>query len=228
VAIPRGPSWGWQGFLELLGLFSENATSEVTNMPTDHWPDALPDLSVAEPALVGRVAVGDRSALEILYHRYYFRLTGFLWRAIGHRESIEEIIDDTFTWVWISAGHFREAEVVSTWVFRIAYRKALEYMSQQMSPTAWYGTRRPPKQFIATQNDRRFGDRLAQALKAMPYEQRLTLLLAYQVGFSVEQTAAITGVPAETVIARMLRARQMLRCFLPALATNISGAVDVD
>jgi DNA-directed RNA polymerase specialized sigma24 family protein len=127
----------------------------------------------------------------------------------------------------MSAGHFREAEAVSTWIFRIAYRRALEYVSPPMSPTAWYETRRPPRRFIAALNDREFGDGLTQGLRSMPFEQRLTLLLTYHMGYSLEQTTAITGVPAETVMARMLDARETLRCFLPAGETSASEAADV-
>jgi RNA polymerase sigma-70 factor, ECF subfamily len=197
-------------------------------MPIDHRSDAVFDMPVEESALVGRVAVVDRGALETLYHSYYFRLTGFLWGAIGHRKSVEEIIDNTFMWVWISAGNFRQAEPVSTWIFRIAYRKALEYVSQPLSPTAWYNPRRPPKQFIAALNDRGFSGSLTRGLRGMPFEQRLTLLLSFQMGFSLEQIAAITGVPAEAVTARMLRARQTLRRCLPAGETNVPKAADVD
>jgi RNA polymerase sigma-70 factor, ECF subfamily len=191
-------------------------------MPMNHWPDAVSDRFVDEPALLGRVAVGDRKALEILYHSYYFRLTDFLWRAVGHRKSVEEIVHSTFTWVWISAAHFREAELVSTWILRIAYRKALEYVSQTISPTAWYSTRRPAEQFTAALTNRGFGDRLTQGLRVMPFEQRLTLLLAYQMGCSLEQIAAITGVPAEAVLARMRRARDTLSRLLPAGETKLS------
>ena len=87
-------------------------------MPIDHWSDAASNISVHESVLVGRVAVGDPSAFETLYHGYYHRLASFLWRAIGHRKSVEDIIYDTFTWVWISAGDFRDAELVSTWILR--------------------------------------------------------------------------------------------------------------
>jgi RNA polymerase sigma factor (sigma-70 family) len=193
-------------------------------MRMEHWSEAVPNIPVDESALVGRVAAGDRSAFEALYRSYFFRLTGFLWRATGHRKSVEEIIDNTFTWVWISAAHFREAELVSTWIFRIAYRKALEYVSQPMSYTAWYNKRRPPKQFIAALHDRGSADRLAQGLKVMPFEQRLTLLLTYQLGYSLDEIAAITGVPAEAVMARMFRARETLRYFLPTRETDISEA----
>jgi RNA polymerase sigma-70 factor, ECF subfamily len=181
-------------------------------MSIDHWSDGVSKTSVDESALVGRVALGDPSALEALYHRYYHRLANLLWSAIGHWKSVEEIIYDTFTWVWMSAGNFREAELVSTWILRVAYHKALEYESQPMSPTARYNTRRSPEKFIAALNDRGLSERLTQGLRIMPFEQRLTLLLTYQMGCSLEQTAAITGVRAEAVVARMLRARDTLRC----------------
>jgi RNA polymerase sigma-70 factor (ECF subfamily) len=181
-------------------------------MPIDHWSDAVSNIPVDESGLVGRVAVGDRSALETLYHSYYHRLASFLSLAIGYRKSVEEIIYDTFTCIWMSAGNFREAELVSTWIFRMAYRKALEYVSQPMSPMARYNTRRVRGQFITAPSDTGFSDKLTQGLKVMPFEQRLTLLLTYQMGCSLEQIAAITGVRAETVTARMLRAREALRC----------------
>jgi RNA polymerase sigma-70 factor (ECF subfamily) len=195
-------------------------------MTIDHWSDAVSDMSVDEQALVGRVAEGDRSALEMLCHSYYYSLAGFLWRAIGHWKCVEEIVYDTFAWVWMSAGSFREAELVSTWIFRIAYRKALEYLSQPMSPTARHQTRHPPEQFIVALNDRGFSDRLTQRLRIIPFEQRLTLLLTYQMGYSLEQIAAITDVPAASVNARLLRARETLRCCLPAGETTGSEAAE--
>jgi RNA polymerase sigma-70 factor, ECF subfamily len=182
-------------------------------MPIDHRSDAVSNMAVDEFALVGRVAVGDPSALETLYHSYYHRLASFLWCAIGHRKSVEEIIYDTFTWVWISAGNFREVEPVSTWIFRKAYRKALEHASLPMSPKARYNTGRSPGRFIAALNGCGFSDKLRQGLRVMPFVQRLTLLLTYQMGYSLEQIAAITGVRAETVAVRMLRAREALRGF---------------
>jgi RNA polymerase sigma-70 factor (ECF subfamily) len=195
-------------------------------MPIDHCSDAVSDISVDEQALVSRVAEGDRGALEMLCHSYYYSLAGLLWRAIGHWKCVEEIVYDTFAWVWMSAGNFREAERVSTWIFRIAYRKALEYMSQPMSPAARHRTRRPPEQFIAVLNDRGFSDGLTQRLRVIPFEQRLTLLLTYQMGYSLEQIATITGVPTASVNARLLRARETLGRSLPAGETTVSDAAE--
>ena len=57
-------------------------------MPVDESPGAVLDMCVDTCALVGRVAAGDRNALESLYYCYYHRLAGFLSRSIGSREKV--------------------------------------------------------------------------------------------------------------------------------------------
>jgi RNA polymerase sigma-70 factor (ECF subfamily) len=198
-------------------------------MPVDQLADAVSDMSVDECALVGRVAAGDRSALDSLYHSYYPRLARFLWRSIGPREGVEQIIDDAFIEVWRGANDFREAaSVISTWIFGIAYRKALEHLCQQRGPAVWFNQRRSPEPFINAVNDAEFSDWLEQGLGTLAFEQRSTLILAYQMGCSLEEIAAITSAPAGTVKARMLRAREKLSCFLGAGRTRVSQVIDVN
>ena len=165
-------------------------------MPVDESPGAVLDMCVHTCALVGRVAAGDRNALGSLYHCYYHRLASFLSRSIGSGESVEKVINDTFLEVWRGAKDSQEASLdVSTWMFGIAYRKALEHLCQQRSRAPFSNPQRPLEQGLAT----------------MPFEQRSILVLAYQMRCSLEQIAAITGVPIGTVKARMLSARETVR-----------------
>jgi RNA polymerase sigma-70 factor (ECF subfamily) len=185
-------------------------------MPLDQLADTISGISVDECALVDRIATGDPRALQTLYYRFYPRLARFLWRLIGRREGLEEIINDTFVDVWKGAMNFREASlVVSAWMFGIAYRNALDYLCQQRSSSAWPNMRHPPEQAKDTLDDAEIGDALSQGLRAVLFEQRLALLLAYQMGYGLEEIAAITGVSAATVKARMLCARDKLRCLFP-------------
>jgi RNA polymerase sigma-70 factor (ECF subfamily) len=177
-------------------------------MPVDESPDAVLDMCVDTCELVGRVAAGDRNALESLYHSYYRRLASFLSRSIGSSESVEEIINETFIEVWRGAKDSREASLVApTWMFGIAFRKALEYLCQQKSRAVFSNAPRP----------------LEQGLGTMSFEQRSTLVLAYQMRCSLEQIAAITSVPIGTVKARMVSAREKVRCFLPAVKDKRIG-----
>ena len=186
----------------------------------DQLADTISGMSVDECALMDRIATGDPGALETLYYRFHPRLARFLWRLIGRREGLEEIINDTFVDVWKGARNFREAPlVVPAWMFGIAYRKALEYLCQQRRSSAWRNMRHPPEQAKDALDDAEISDALSQALRAVPFEQRLALLLTYQMGYGLEEITAITGVSASTVNARMLCARAKLRHHLPALGS---------
>jgi RNA polymerase sigma-70 factor, ECF subfamily len=186
-------------------------TSEGKEMPANQLADPIPDMSVDESALMDRIATGDLGALETLYYRFYPSLARFLWRLIGRREGLEEIVNDTFVNVWNGAGSFRDASpVVSAWMFGIAYRKALEYLCQPRSSSASPNMRHPPDQAKDALDDAEINNAFSQRLEAVPFEQRLALLLTYQMGCGLEEIAAISGVSAATVKARMLCAREIL------------------
>jgi RNA polymerase sigma-70 factor, ECF subfamily len=196
-------------------------------MSVDQSTDAVSDMSLDEWALVGRVAAGDRGALESLYRNYHHRLGGFLWRSIGSRNGTSEVLDDTFLEVWRGAKHFRKASlVVSIWIIRITYRKALEYLCQQQGFSLRSNAQCPPQQSINASSDTKAGAALQQGLFQMPFEHRSTLVLAYYLGCALEEIAAITGVPIAIVKIRMLQARETLRWYIPTAAMG-PGAPEV-
>jgi RNA polymerase sigma-70 factor, ECF subfamily len=192
-------------------------------MPVDKLAETISGMSLDECTLMDRISRGDPIALEALYYRFHPTLARFLWRLTGRREGIEEIIDAIFVDVWKDAGNSREASLlVSAWMFAIAYRKALEYPCQQRSSSASSNMRHAPERSKDALDDAEIGDALCQGLRAVPFEQRLTLLLGYQMGYGLEEIAAITGVSTVTVKARMLGARAKLRCLFPDEAPSIN------
>src|SRR5271167_2017636 len=86
--------------------------------------------------LLVAIAGGDRRALEELYLAYHRRLARFLSRFTPRYENVEEIVNDTFMVVWQSAGDFRHASLVSTWIMGIAYRTALKSLRRQKNHAA--------------------------------------------------------------------------------------------
>jgi RNA polymerase sigma-70 factor, ECF subfamily len=174
-------------------------------------------------ALLVAVAAGDRRALEDLYLGYHRRLARFLSRFTPRYENVEEIINDTFMVVWQSAKDFRYASQVSTWIIGIAYRTALKSVRRQKNHTAARNLDDCPEQTVDPTSDTEVQDWLKHGLNQLPVEQRLTLELAYHMGHSLEEIAAITECPVGTVKARMFHAREKLRQYLPTLG----GAVEL-
>jgi RNA polymerase sigma-70 factor (ECF subfamily) len=167
--------------------------------------------------LLVAVAAGSRQALEELYLGYHRRLARFLSRFTSRYENVEEIINDTFLVVWQSAKDFRFASQVSTWIIGIAYRTALKSLRRQKNHTAARSLDEYPEQTVDPTSETEVQDWLKQGLSKLPVEQRLTLELAYHLGHSLEEIAAITECPVGTVKARMFHAREKLRQYLPSL-----------
>jgi RNA polymerase sigma-70 factor, ECF subfamily len=171
----------------------------------------------SDGALLAAVAAGDRRALEELYLGYHRRLARFLSRFTPRYENIEEIINDTFMVVWQSAKDFRSASQVSTWIIGIAYRTALKSFRRQKNHAAASSLDDAPEESVDPALDTEMHDWLSQGMRRLPIEQRLTLQLAYHMGHSLEEIAAITQCPVGTVKARMFHAREKLRQYLPGL-----------
>ena len=174
-------------------------------------------------ALLLAIAAGDRRALEELYLSFHRRLARFLSRFTPRYENVEEIINDTFLVVWQSAKDFRNASQVSTWIIGIAYRTALKSFRRQKNHAGARSLEDYPEQTVDPTLDTEVHDWLNHGLSRLPMEQRLTLELAYHMGHSLEEIAAITDCPVGTVKARMFHAREKLRQYLPALSGAPSG-----
>ncbi|MGH8259502.1 MAG: sigma-70 family RNA polymerase sigma factor, partial [Steroidobacteraceae bacterium] len=122
---------------------------------------------------------------------------------------------DTFWVVWQRAGDFRGASLVSTWVLGIAYRRALKSLKRLRPAVA------PDESAIEPSEEpwqhAELSEWLSVALARLPLEQRTVLELAYTVGHSCEEIAAIMECPVNTVKTRMFHARRKLKVLLEAL-----------
>jgi RNA polymerase sigma-70 factor, ECF subfamily len=163
------------------------------------------------------VAAGNRQALEELYLGYHARLARFLSRFTPRYENVEEIINDTFIVVWQNARDFRHASQVSTWIIGIAYRTALKSLRRQKKFASTQSADDLPEQTTDPTREAEVQDWLAHGLNQLSMKQRLTLELAYHMGHSLGEIAAITDTPVGTVKARMFHAREKLRRYLPVL-----------
>jgi len=191
-----------------------------SSRPEQASPLAGPD----EPALIRAIAAGERSALETLYRHYRSRLGRFLARQTRRQDVIEEVINDTFWIVWRQAEGFRGESRVSTWIMGIAYRCMLKNLRDRGDPGVGEVSLEDLAQpFCEPFVEHEQADWVAKGLARLPAEQRATLELAYGLGHSLDEIAAIMVCPLSTVKARMFHARIKLRNLLPALSDIPQG-----
>jgi RNA polymerase sigma-70 factor (ECF subfamily) len=168
-------------------------------------------------ALLDRVARGDLSAFESLFHRYCPRLRRFLGRRARRPQLIDEILNDTMFAIWRKAGTFDARSKASTWILGIALRKALKAIersdravvldSRELQISAEPG---PEEHFSRTELRARFD----RALKRLSPEHRTVVEMTYFEGYSCREIATIVGCPVDTVKTRMFYARRRLKALL--------------
>jgi RNA polymerase sigma-70 factor (ECF subfamily) len=176
--------------------------------------------------LLGLIALGERRALEQLYFNYHGRLGQFLSRLTGRRDTIEEAINDTFWIVWQKAAQFRGDSRASTWIMGIAWRCGLKALrrSGPLPPEHGEAAIDAASATDTTLASEELREWLDTGLRTLPFEQRVTMEMAYFLGHSCEEIAAIMSCPVNTVKARMFQARIKLRNLLPTLGGTPSGA----
>ncbi len=94
-------------------------------------PDPVGPVPDPEAVLVARVAAGDQKAFAELYVLYRRRLARFLGRFLASADTVEELINDVMFVVWQEAVRFESRSRVSTWIFGIAWHKALRALERQ-------------------------------------------------------------------------------------------------
>lgn len=174
---------------------------------------------IAEARLVGRTANGELQAFEQLYRVYHPRLTRFLDRVTRRPGLVGELLNDTMLVVWNRAATYDGRSKVSTWIFAIAYRKALKALSRLDEPMEDDEGREdqaaPPEtgpDYRAAQSQLR--EILAQAMDHLSFEQRAVVHLTYFHGIGCREISEIVGCPVDTVKTRMFHARRRLRTLL--------------
>lgn len=176
-----------------------------------------------ELALLRQVAAKDRRAFEALYHLYYRRLFGYLLRITRRADLVEEVLNDVMLAVWKGAAGFDGRSRPSTWIFGIAYHKALKALArrpdegdpEEGGPEPVDGDE--PESLAAR---RELATVLGRALGALPPDQRAVVELAYYHGLGYTEIAEIVGCPVNTVKTRMFHARRRLREILPDLGVS--------
>lgn len=171
-----------------------------------------------ERQLLAGVASRNVDAFERLYRIYEPRLARFLGSMLQRPQLVEEVLNDTMLVVWQSGSAFRGGSKLSTWIFAIAYRKALKARRCWPDPVEDEKLRsRPSLDPIADQQmqHQRLRDALVEAMAQLSAEHRAVVDLTYFHEMGYREIAEIVGCPVDTVKTRMFHARRRLRRALP-------------
>lgn len=162
--------------------------------------------------LLSQIASGDRRAMRTLYARHNVLVYRFVLRLISDESKAEEIVSDAFFGVWRQAGRFEGRSRVSTWILAIARYKAFSARSRRQEERLEYHAAEDiadpgddPEQAL----DRKSRNKLLRGCLAQLCPRHREIIdLVYYHEKSIDEAAAIIGVPPGTVKSRMFYARK--------------------
>lgn len=170
--------------------------------------------ATSDEVLVGRIATGDRLAMQVLFARHHVRVYRFVLRLVRDETVAEDLISEVFLDVWRQAGRFEGRSQVSTWLLAIARFKALSALRRRPdeelddeTAEAIEDTSDNPE---VTLEKKGKSAAIRKCLEKLSAEHREIIDLVYYHEKSVEEVAQIVGIPENTVKTRMFYARKRL------------------
>jgi RNA polymerase sigma-70 factor (ECF subfamily) len=188
-------------------VLREEASGSVRNEPEK--AAAATDIELLE-----KVRGGDRAAFEKLYRSYHPRLTRFLQTLIRRPTLVEEVLNDTMMVLWTRPDSFHGASKLSTWVFSIAYRKAMKGLRKQDEAIEDKDADRRVSLDAGPDDSSsraRVHRLLLEAMAELSPVHRAVVDLTYFHELGYREIALVLECPVDTVKTRMFHARRHLK-----------------
>ena len=214
----------------------------AADAPTPESPTPLADLT--DEQLLGAYRTGRLEAFEMLVARYRPELLHFLIRFAGNRAAGEDLFQEAFLQVHISADTFDVSKRFKPWLFTIAANKARDLLRknkrQKTVPLSALVDKKQedgPSFIDLMQADLPLPEDLVQegetadlvkeVVASLPDHLREVLLLAYFNQFAYKDIAEMLGIPLGTVKSRLHAAvgtfAQLWKARFPAAESAESG-----
>lgn len=140
-----------------------------------------------------------------LYTEHAPALSAFLTKLTGDREVAAELMQETFVRAIRARSQGTAVRSSRAWLYRIAANAGRDHLRRRMLFRVVPFTRLVPGSAGIPDPDTELVHR---ALRAIPVEQAVTLLLHYDAGFSRAEIATMEGIGEEAVKSRLARGRE--------------------
>lgn len=165
-------------------------------------------------ALLDHARDGHGAAFDVLCARHFWMLYRVAFRIAGDHHDAEDITQQALLAAWTHLSQFRGDAAVSTWLYRIAYTRALNHVHRADPAThhAELGEWIPDSGHRPAAAVEHHLSRAAirAAVAALPSMQRRVTVLRHFEGLSYTQIAEATSTTIPAVRSHLFRARRTL------------------
>ncbi|MDV5145076.1 ECF RNA polymerase sigma factor SigK [Streptomyces sp. SBC-4] len=186
---------------------------------TDDVPgDGHPDLRFDLPALMDKVAQGDREAFTGVFRAISEPVFGMVRRILRDRSMSEEVAQEVLVEVWRTAPRYDpEKGSVLSWALTLAHRRAVDRVRSEEAASAREARvalldRESAFDHVVEEVEwHQERDAVRRCLRGLSEPQRRSVTLAYYEGMTYREVAAYLAEPLGTVKSRMRQGLMRLR-----------------
>ena len=197
------------------------ASGENVSLTLTAQPDAV---------LASRVAGGDADSLEELYNRYGVQVFSMAYGILRDYALAEDLAQEVFVALWTRAGRFDAAKgVFRHWFLHLAHNRVIDEVRRRRRAALMDADKAPEDATLGLVSDGNTADEAItsvlagearEALRSLPEEQRVVIVMAYFEGATQQEIAQRTGAPLGTVKTRLRLGMEKLRQMMQAPATE--------
>jgi RNA polymerase sigma-70 factor, ECF subfamily len=165
---------------------------------------------------------GDVALLHDLVEQYQFRLVRYLIYLLGRRDSVDDLVQETWLRVLERGRSYNGSSRFEPWLFAIARNLTMDHLrkrrifsldsegdpEQKREPAPLASNAPSPFELAARTEE---AHRIAHTLDTLEPIYREALVLRFQEELSLQEMSAVIGVPLTTVSSRIYRGLASLR-----------------
>lgn len=164
---------------------------------------------------------GDVQAFAILVDRYKYMVFTLAMKIVKHTEEAEEVSQDVFMKVFRVLNTFKGDSKFSTWLYKIAYYRSLDYLKKQKrqlntssidADTEYHLT--SIESALDQLEDQERKKSIKKAIGKLPEDDAVVITLHYFEALSLKEIGEVMGIEANTVKVRLFRSRKRLAAIL--------------
>ena len=182
-------------------------------------------MEISDAAVVAQVLAGDKEAFRLLVDRHTRSIYSVAYRMTGNQEDAEEILQETFLRAYKSLRNFELRSSFSTWLYRIAVNRSLDFLKAKKMTDAYQisegpGDEENEKQVQVAADDpgpdrlllsAEARQKIGHAINLLSPVERIAFTMRHMEGKSIEEISKTLKVRTSAAKNSIFRAVQKIR-----------------
>ena len=170
-----------------------------------------------EKEIIDLIKKGDTKAFSFLVDRYQNLIFNIVKKILPDQMDAEDVCQEVFVKIYKGIGSFKHKSKLSTWIAKIAYFTALNYLKKNKKNDTnddledslmIEADADGPDELLIKKNTAEYLNKL---IARLPKQFRFILTLYHLEEFSIQEIHEATGIANGTIKSHLFRARKMLK-----------------